>query len=210
MCYGGLEEEVDHSNLLLQTATDPKQWRYVPTHKNPADLLTRGLELSELIDNEKWWNGPDILEQEESECPMNQEVMDQRSVRTEVKSNSDLPKQVHQRDEERTMMIIGKDNQSWRLNPERFSSWKRFTRVHAWVNRFVDNCRVAKKECGELKPSEIEDSEVQAIRSSQREAFPEEYLALQRRKELSNTSKLLPLRPWLDEEGQMRCDSRLK
>ena len=109
---------------------------------------------------------------------MNQEVMDQRSARTEVKSNSDLPKQVHQRNEERTMMIIGKDSQSWRLNPERFSSWKRFTRVHAWVNRFVDNCRVAKKECGELKSSEIEDSEVQAIRSSQPEAFPEEYLAL--------------------------------
>ena len=141
---------------------------------------------------------------------MNQEVMDQRSARIEVKSNSDLPKQLHQRDEERTMMITGKDNQSWRVNPERFSSWRRFTRVHAWVNRFVDNCRVAKKECGELKPNEIEDSQVQAIRSSQREAFPEEYLALQRRKELTNASKLLPLRPRLDEEGQMRCDGRLK
>ena len=140
---------------------------------------------------------------------MNQEVMDQQSARIEVKSNSDLPKQVHQRNEERTMMIIGKDNQSWRLNPERFSSWKRFTRVHAWVNRFVDNCRVAKKECGELKSSEIEDSEVQAIRSSQPEAFPEEYLALQRRKELPNTSKLLSLRPRLDEDGQMRCDGGL-
>ena len=94
--------------------------------------------------------------------------------------------------------------------PRTLLKLKRFTRVHAWVNRFVDNCRVAKKECRELKPSEIENSEVQAIRGSQREAFPEEYLALQRRKELPNTSKLLPLRPRLDEEGQMRCDGRLK
>ena len=37
----------------IQTATVSRQWRYVPTNKNPADLLTRGLELSELIDNEK-------------------------------------------------------------------------------------------------------------------------------------------------------------
>ena len=36
----------------IQTATDPKQWRYVPTNKNPADLLTRGLKLSELTKNE--------------------------------------------------------------------------------------------------------------------------------------------------------------
>ena len=151
----------------IQTATDPKRWRYVPTNKNPADLLTRGLELSELIDNEKWWNGLDFLGQEESEWPVNQEVMDQWSARIEVKSSSDLPKQVHQRDEEQTMMIIGKDNQSWHLNAERFSSWKRFTRVHARVNRFIDNCRIAKKECTELTSSEIKDSEVQAIRSSQ-------------------------------------------
>ena len=129
MCYGGLEEEVDHSNFFvanrvgeIQTTTDPKQRRYVPTNKNPADLLTRVLELSELIDNEKWSNGPDFLGQEESEWPVNQEVTDQRSARIEVKSNSDFLKQLHQRDEERTMMITGKDNQSWRLNPERFSS----------------------------------------------------------------------------------------
>ena len=63
---------------------------------------------------------------------------------------------------------------------------------------------------GELKPSEIEDTEVQVIKSAQREAFPEEYLALQPRKELPKKSKLLAFRPRLDEEGQMRCDSRLK
>ena len=56
----------------------------------------------------------------------------------------------------------------------------------------------------------IEDTEVQVIKSAQREAFPEEYLALQRRKELPKNSKLLAFRPRLDEEGQMRCDSQLK
>ena len=75
--------------------------------------------------------------------------------------------------------------------------------------RFVDNCRGRARQNGELKQSEMEDTEVQVIKSAQREAFPEEYLALQRRKELPKNSKLLAFRPLLGE-GQMRCDSRLK
>ena len=195
----------------IQTATDPKQWRYVPTNKNLADLLTRGLKLSELTKNERWWTGPDFLEQEESEWPVNKVAIAQGAAKVEVKkSNSELPDQVNDLYEERAMITINQEDQSWRLNPKRFSGWKRFTRVHVWVRRFVDNCRCHARQSGELKPSEIEDTEVQVIKSAQREAFPEEYLALQRQKELPKNSKLLALRPRLDEEGQMRCDSRLK
>ena len=50
----------------------------------------------------------------------------------------------------------------------------------------------------------------QVIKSAQRKAFPDEYLALQRQRELPKKTKLLGLRPWLDEEGLMRCDGSLK
>ena len=195
----------------IQTATDPKQWRYVPTNKNPADLLTRGLKLSELTKNENWWTGTDFLAHEESEWPVNKVVIEQEAAKVEVKkSNSELPDHFNHLYDERAMITINQEDPSWQLNPKRFSSWKRFTRVHAWVHRFVDNCRGRARQNGELKPSEIEDTEVQVIKSAQREAFPEEYLVLQRRKELPKNSKLLAFRPRLDEEGQMRCDSRLK
>lgn len=42
------------------------------------------------------------------------------------------------------------DDQSWGLCPKLFSSWKWFTRVHAWVHHFVDNCRVSNRGSGEL------------------------------------------------------------
>ena len=57
---------------------------------------------------------------------------------------------------------------------------------------------------------EIEDAAIQVIKGAQRKAFPNEYLALQRQRELPKKSKLLGLQPWLDEEGQMRCDGRLR
>ena len=148
---------------------------------------------------------------EESEWPVNKVDIEQGAAKVEVKkSNSELPDHFNHLYDERAMITINQEDPSWRLNPKRFSSWKRFTRVHAWVRRFVDNCRGRARQNGELKPSEIEDTEVQVIKSAQREAFPEEYLALQRRKELPKNSKLLAFRPRLDEEGQMRCDSRLK
>ena len=52
------------------------------------------------------------------------------------------------------MITIDQEDPSWRLNSKRFSSWKRFTRVDAWVRRFVDNCRGRARQNGELKPSE--------------------------------------------------------
>ena len=156
-------------------------------------------------------SGTDFLGHNESKWPVNKVVIEQGASKVEVKkSNSELPDHFNHLYNERAVITINQENPSWLLNPKRFSSWKRFTRVHAWVRRFVDNCRGRARQNGELKPSEIEDTEVQVIKSAQREAFPEEYLALQPRKELPKKSKLLAFRPRLDEEGQMRCDSRLK
>ena len=35
------------------------EWRYVPTHENPADLGSRGGAVTQT--NELWWNGPKWL-----------------------------------------------------------------------------------------------------------------------------------------------------
>ena len=42
----------------IQSLTNPEQWRHVATKQNPADLLTRGLSVSALIEEEKWLKGP--------------------------------------------------------------------------------------------------------------------------------------------------------
>ena len=112
-----------------------------------------------------------------------------------------------------TMVALDKSNSdlSWRLHPEHFSSWKRYTRVYSWVMRFINNCHINKEHRmkGELSLDKIRDAEKLIIKNMQREVFYNEYVALQKRRQLPIDSKLLGLSPKLDENGMMRSDSRL-
>ena len=51
----------------IQNMTNPEQWRHVPTKQNPANLLTRGIKVTELTKEVKWWNGPPFLRQDQTE-----------------------------------------------------------------------------------------------------------------------------------------------
>ena len=50
----------------IQSHSKPDQWRYIPTNINPADHLTRGLTVAELIEKKCWWEGPEYLQNSES------------------------------------------------------------------------------------------------------------------------------------------------
>ena len=44
-------------------------WRHVPGTNNPADLETRELSPTSLIDNNMWWQGPEFLKFPENHWP---------------------------------------------------------------------------------------------------------------------------------------------
>ena len=157
----------------IQSLTDPQQWQFVPTKENPADLVTRGLKVSELGNCEKWWNDPEFLGNDESEWPINRVNVGQETTSMEIKRNDrEFPKQANDYVEERTMISLKENKHLWCLNPNRFSSWQKFIRVQAWVHRFINNCRLRERESGELKPGEIEDAEIQPIKSANKKLFP--------------------------------------
>ena len=85
-----------------------------------------------------------------------------------------------------TLMAIEKFNSNvpWQFNPERFSNWKRFTRIYAWAMRFVNNCHVNEeyRTKGELTLDEIMHAVKQITKNAQYEAFHDEYVALQKGK----------------------------
>ena len=73
------------------------------------------------------------------------------------------------------LLSVCKEN-SWYLNPSRFSSWLPLTRLLAWIFHFLENCRIAKetRSYGELTVEEIKDAETYIIREMQQDTFASE------------------------------------
>lgn len=109
------------------------------------------------------------------------------------------------------MVTIKGDGES-RLEPKRFSSWLRLTRIQAWIYRFLNNCLLpnGRRTRGELTVEEIQDAEIRIIKAAQSRSFKAECSALSSGKPLPMSSKLLTLKPRLDEDGVMRSDGRLE
>lgn len=45
----------------IRDVSEPRQWGYVRSAENPADLASRGMSVANLIDNHLWWKGPSFL-----------------------------------------------------------------------------------------------------------------------------------------------------
>ncbi|PFX12674.1 hypothetical protein AWC38_SpisGene23328 [Stylophora pistillata] len=105
------------ANLVgeIEASTNPEQWRFVPTKQNPSDLLTRGLSVSALAEEDKWWSGPTFLKQDPSEWPENK-IETKRVLDVEMRKSH----QMKRRTEERAFLSSSSED---RLEPRRYSSW---------------------------------------------------------------------------------------
>ena len=176
----------------------------MPTKLNPSDLLTRGLSVSALAEEDKWWSGPAFLKQDPSEWPANK-IEIKRVLAAKIRKS-------HLNEEHTEERALLSSNNEDRLEPQRYSSWSKLTRVSARVNRFIENCRlpVALRREGALQPDEVISAGMQFIREAQGEVFKEEMRAIKGGRELPSASKLQPLRPMLDDDAVLRCDGRLR
>ena len=155
----------------IQSLTNPKQWHFVRTNENPADFTTRGMRISDLAKENKWWSGPDFLQKEESDWPVNQIDTNRISAATEIKKTAQASSQAGRINGDWTVISVHEDDQLWRLDPKRYSSWTKLIRIQAWVRRFIDNCRSPNREKGELKAEEIEDVAIQVIKGAKRAVY---------------------------------------
>jgi len=187
----------------IHQSSTPMQWRYVPSKKNPADLASRGESVSNLVQNDQWWQGPDFLK-DTPDCWPEMKIKQDECAKIELKRKS-----VSQ-----TFVTIDASvNEDFGLNPKRFSDLNRLVRVSAWVHRFIDNCQVTKEErrlAPELSVQELEQAENRIFIAAQSEGFSDDYKTLLKGIKVSVKSKLAALNPKLDSEGVMRSDSRLK
>ena len=140
----------------IQSIWDPNFWRFVPTDLNPADDLSRGIPLEEV--NGRWKNGPQFLKRPKEEWPIK------------------LAYQAIAEDAEKrkTKLVAPISSQKLPIDPSRFSSWQKLTRVTAYALRFVHNIKIShsdsrNRRSGPLLPEEINAAETFWIVSAQGE-----------------------------------------
>ncbi len=115
------------------------EWHHVSTDQNPADLGSRGGQLTEM-----WFNGPRWLRNKEN-WPQSPIIQPSTETQAEAKIVRELLCTT-QEDDERD--DFDKILEKYEL--------RQTLRVTAWVSRFIDNCRNEEKRDGPLSTAETE------------------------------------------------------
>lgn len=161
-------------------------WRYVDSHSNPADDLTRGKMLELSVPN-KWSQGPSFLLRPESEwpaTPLLQVPMD--------------------KDEQRKGIFCGIVIEVAAPNipePANYASWSELIEATVQIHKRAEQPSAADYQAAEML----------IFQKSQIDSFPEEYKMLKAKRPILSNSRLLTLAPEYDESCQViRVGGRLR
>ncbi|XP_078380254.1 uncharacterized protein LOC144663213 [Oculina patagonica] len=208
---------------LIRRLSSPSQWRYVDTTQNPADLATRRLTASSLIDSD-WLKGPcflrssNMLPSEQEEIPLD---VNDPEVRKEISTCAT-----------RTRKHQGLGTERF----TRFSSLASLQRAIAYLIAVAKGFR-CRKEQRRLRSSamegrlrnptvkELEQAMTLIIQAVQEEAFGEVLELghhihfggeestrdrLREKKCVTKTSVLFRLDPFIGDDGLLRVGGRLR
>nr|CAH7768784.1 unnamed protein product [Callosobruchus chinensis] len=178
----------------IQQLTASDCWRHVSSGDNPADLLSRGVGPKEIAGSDIWWHAPRWLRESESCWPCKNVC---------VANVPDMRKEV-------TAFVSVHDDDI--LN--RFSSLNKLQRVTAWMIRFAENCKTkrmnALRVSNHLSVGEIKDAAFRLTKISQHLWYKSELGRLREGKPLKYNSKVLNLKPFIDDCGILRVGGRLE
>jgi hypothetical protein len=99
------------------------QWHHTPTADNPADLISRGVDVQTMISSELWWHGPRWLKKDRSCWPY-----------TPI-----LPVELPELRKIKLILSTTNKEPFWLL--QECSTWSKLLRTTALVQRFVSNCK---------------------------------------------------------------------
>ena len=208
LCYLNNESKCFHTFVAnriqrIKNVCDPSQWHYVPSKDNPADLLTRGLTIDEFLKCNRWNIGPAFLWQPPNYWP----TIPQNPTTPEFTSDPEVRR-------DQTLIYAVKVQPDISLLDglcRNYSSWHKIKRVCAQVirckNIWLGRSHLNVKDL--LSLEEIQEAEYLIFRHLQRRYYGKEIEKLQRGEQISSSSSLRNLDPYL-EHGMLRVGGRLQ
>ena len=140
----------------IQSSWKSSQWKFVPTEMNPADDLSRGIDVEKITG--RWLNGPEFLSKGKDEWP--------KAPRASVLPDDNEYRKPKPMCSVRTVSLP--------IQCHNFSSWQRLVRVTAYCQRFLHNMKAkvsgnpeVNLRKGVLQPIELELAERHWIQQAQ-------------------------------------------
>ena len=193
----------------IQSITDKSTWHHCPGKDNPADLVTRGLSATELMESTLWRNGPvklmtNVNEGSDIACDTQEEAK-QTVVQTLLCCTGELEEK--EKGESQNIPIF---------QLKRYSTLTKALRVVAYTRRFIANLKSATKRStstaqkGEITYNELIEAKTLLLKESQLCYFASEITALKKSGRVPGASSISKLSPFLGKDGLLRVQGRLQ
>ncbi|XP_062538835.1 uncharacterized protein LOC134207132 [Armigeres subalbatus] len=183
----------------VQHLTRAGTWRHVAGTENPADALSRGIPPVDLVQNSLWWHGPAWLTEEKSCWSETQEVKLEDLDKSHLEEGSVVA----------TIATVSPPSEVFNLR----ATLRHLEKLVAWLLRFKHNALRNRgengKRTGPVTLKEREEALLALVKLSQHECFAQEIIDLQRKGEVSATSRIRTLHPQLSG-GILRVGGRLE
>jgi hypothetical protein len=119
---------------IIHEGSEVEQWRHVSSKSNPADCVSRGLSIENLLQAKWWVNGPAFLRRSGTEWPMNESISESLDLPyddPEIKKKVNVALVDHVKDDVIDRLIL------------RYSDWMKLKRVLGWVMLYTRKLRVS-------------------------------------------------------------------
>ena len=177
------KEWVSNRSRFIQDNSARSQWRHIAGVENPADICSRGMTLSKLVQSDCiWFSGPVFLKKPRDQWPrssLNNNIMQREDVATEAKR----PTAVLVSTQRTSMATI--------FNIKRFGTMEGAVRCTAQIQRMFANAIAIGQDQptrdGELTSNDLNLARHYWYRQLQGEAFAEEREALEHGENVSRS-----------------------
>ena len=183
----------------IREHSSEEEWNHVPGNINPADIASRGVSLSQLVNNNSWLLGPEFLTLQESLWP-------------KLEFSPQLDANDNEVSKAKVFMVQAENRKSlnlWTIVDEFLclnSCWFQVKRMVAMLIRLQNRITMN----SELTVDDLIKAEYAICIYLQKLYYDETIKCLQTGKELSKQNSLLKLSPLLDSDNILRVGGRLE